>query len=463
MGYSGHQIAAGDFNDDGIQDVVYGSYGEGLKGISPQSGNVYVQYGDKIHVSMNKELRDMQVLTGENLKQSRFGWALQVLDFNLDGVDDLVVGAPLASFQNDEVPVPFDSAPDYRCYGKVYVYFGSTKTGLNTSNYISFKTTRQFSGLGSVLNKGDIDLDSHADLLIGAPYSPINVTSPLTGTVYAIKSAAHTYVGDKSEFDVSQAAYSEINGSTAYDLFGTSMSVDTNRLYVGAPGYRNSQARIKGEKGTVGCVYGYNLPLKRTFAPENIPILPVLQLVGEHHLGEFGYSMAQQFDHDYLVVGAPASTLNTSVKQGGVVYVVHNISAIYGVLCCSNVKIQTVGGAKPFERFGQRVQWIGLDADDSEDLVISAPLHSTNLNDFEKRELGAVSIYKNFRGSYSKSVFTSIDATTTFVGGYRGGRFGLSVLLLRNTTNSTFLYVSSPNASEGDFTMNGLIEVFVDV
>ena len=303
---------------------------------------------------MNKELRDMQVLTGENLKQSRFGWALQVLDFNLDGVDDLVVGAPLASFQNDEVPVPFDSAPDYRCYGKVYVYFGARKTGLKTGNYISFKTTRQFNGLGSVLNKGDIDLDSHADLLIGAPYSPINVTSPLTGTVYAIKSAAHTYVGDKSEFDVSQAAYSEINGSAAYDLFGTSMSVDTNRLYVGAPGYRNSQASIIGAKGTVGCVYGYNLPLKSTSAPENIPTTPVLQLVGEHHLGEFGYSMAQQFDHDYLVVGAPASTLNMNVKQGGVVYVVHNISAIYGVLCCSNVKIQIVGGAKPFERFGQR-------------------------------------------------------------------------------------------------------------
>ena len=146
-------------------------------------------------------------------------------------------------------------------------------------------------------------------------------------------------MGDKSEFDVSQAAYSEINGSAAYDLFGTSMSVDTNRLYVGAPGYRYSQARIKGEKGTVGCVYGYNLPLKRTFAPENIPILPVLQLVGEHHLGEFGYSMAQQFDHDYLVVGAPASTLNTSVKQGGVVYVVHNISAIY-VFCCRMSKFK---------------------------------------------------------------------------------------------------------------------------
>ena len=73
-GIPGHQITAGDFNDDGIQDVVYGSYGEGLKGVLPQSGNVYVQYGNKINDSMNKEVRDMQVLTGENLKQSRFGW-----------------------------------------------------------------------------------------------------------------------------------------------------------------------------------------------------------------------------------------------------------------------------------------------------------------------------------------------------------------------------------------------------
>ena len=56
-----------------------------------------------------------------------------------------------------------------------------------------------------------------------------------------------------------------------------------------------------------------------------------------------------------------------------------------------------------------------------------------------------------------------MNANKTVVGRYGGGRFGLSVMLLRKKTNSTILYVSSPYASEGDFTMNGLIEVFVDV
>ena len=81
-------------------------------------------------------------------------------------------------------------------------------------------------------------------------------------------------------------------------------------------------------------------------------------------------------------------------------------------------------------------------------LVVSAPLHSTNLNDFEKRELGAVSIYKNFRKSFPKPMYTSMNANKTVVGRYGGGRFGLSVMLLRKKTNSTILYVSSPYASE---------------
>ena len=72
-------------------------------------------------------------------------------------------------------------------------------------------------------------------------------------------------------------------------------------------------------------------------------------------------------------------------------------------------------------------------------------------------------IIKNFRKSFPKPMYTSMNANKTVVGRYGGGRFGLSVMLLRKKTNSTILYVSSPYASEGDFTMNGLIEVFVDV
>ena len=128
-----------------------------------------------------------------------------------------------------------------------------------------------------------------------------------------------------------------------------------------------------------------------------------------------------------------------------------------------NVKIQIVGGAKPFERFGQRVQWIGLDADDSEDLVISAPLHSTNLNDFEKRELGAVSIYKNFRKSYSKSVFTSMNATKTFVGVIEAVDLGCQLYYCVRKPIVRFCMFLRRMQVRETLLMNGLIEVFVDV
>ena len=283
----------------------------------------------------------MQVLTGENLKQSRFGWALQVLDFNLDGVDDLVVGAPLACFRMMMYLYLLIQRPIIDVMEKVYVYFGARKTGLKQ---LSLAYLLRLPGNLTVwvlfLTK-DIDLDSHADLLIGAPYSPINVTSPLTGTVYAIKSAAHTYMGNKSEFDVSQAAYSEINGSAAYDLFGTSMSVDTNRLYVGAPGYRNSQARIKGAKGTVGCVYGYNLPLKSNVCTREYSNHTSLTVGWRASFGrvwiQYGSAIRPR------LFGCWRTSINFKYEcetgRSGVCRPQH-ICNLWGVLCCSMSKFK---------------------------------------------------------------------------------------------------------------------------
>ena len=100
-----------------------------------------------------------------------------------------------------------------------------------------------------------------------------------------------------------------------------------------------------------------------------------------------------------------------------------------------------------------------LDADDGEDLVISAP-HSTNLNDFEKRELGLFPFTKTSEDLIQnqcilRKLLQHLSGVIEVVDSVVGS-------LLRNTTNSTFLYVFC-YASEGDFTMNGLIEVFVDV
>ena len=46
-------------------------------------------------------------------------------------------------------------------------------------------------------------------------------------------------------------------------------------------------------------------------------------------------------------------------------------------------------------------------------------------------------------GNLFQNQYTSMNANKTVVGRYGGGRFGLSVMLLRKKTNSTILYVSS--------------------
>eukprot|EP00943_MAST-04B_sp_MAST-4B-sp1_P000099 g99.t1 len=295
VGYLGHAIISGDFNVDGLIDIVYSAYGEGVKGSTPQSGNVYIFYGGAEHNGMK---RSPQILDGDKLKQARFGWKLEVLDLNLDGIDDLVVSAPLSSFKNVEVPVPFDSDPHYRCYGKVHVYFGQNNTGLSNGNRITYFTNKSFSVLGSTLSKGDVDLDGNDDLIIGAPYSPsVNHTEPLTGSVYVVKASIatgkkyHTTSGNNRDipiaYDISKIAYAIINGNSRYDLFGSALLVDNNRMYIGAPGHRVQRKTNTSDTVTVGCIYGYKLPL-----PQDV--LPALQIIGNEILGEFGTGLTNK-------------------------------------------------------------------------------------------------------------------------------------------------------------------------
>lgn len=470
VGYLGHAIISGDFNRDGLIDIVYSAYGEGVKGNTPQSGSVYVFYGGVEHNGLK---RSPQILNGDKLKQARFGWKLEALDLNLDGIDDLVVSAPLSSFKNAEIPVPFDSGPNYRCYGKVHVYFGQNNTGLSNGNRVTYFTNKSFSVLGSTLSKGDVDLDGNDDLIFGAPYSPsVNHAEPLTGSVYVVKASIaigkkihHNNNGKNKDtpiaYDISKIAYAVINGNSRYDLFGSAVVVDNNRMYIGAPGHRIPHKTNTSDTVTVGCVYGYKLPL-----PQDA--LPALQIIGNEILGEFGTGIAKSLNGNYLLVSAPASTLNSKVKQGGLIYVLNNIKAANGIIDLYNQRvppsskhnISTIASSTPFARFGEHLSMHDIDNNGKLDLLVSSPLYSGNALDFNKREIGALYIYKNFCTSCLNENLTSEDASIKLYGTTRGGRFGTSVYSTRNSSNNSMLFVSSPYASENNLEMNGIVEIY---
>ena len=94
--------------------------------------------------------------------RSRFGYAMVVLDFNLDGVDDLVIASPGYSgfdvHQNGSTPYGNHDNPSFHLFGRVYVLFGQrsdmfpTSVAGNKTTYIA--TSKKLRGLGQTLNIG---------------------------------------------------------------------------------------------------------------------------------------------------------------------------------------------------------------------------------------------------------------------------------------------------------------------
>ena len=92
MQYHGSALVTGDFDHDGHADVAIGAYGAGVQGETPQAGEVVVLYN-----ASSGAPRRSDVQAPHPQHSAQFGRALAVLDFNLDGVDDLAVSAPGAS------------------------------------------------------------------------------------------------------------------------------------------------------------------------------------------------------------------------------------------------------------------------------------------------------------------------------------------------------------------------------
>lgn len=95
LSYYGSAMVSGDFDGDGAADLAVGAYGEGDRATAPRSGAVWVYPGGSF--ADDAKAPSAHLTIGGELALSaiaRFGETLAVLDFNDDGIDDLVVGAP---------------------------------------------------------------------------------------------------------------------------------------------------------------------------------------------------------------------------------------------------------------------------------------------------------------------------------------------------------------------------------
>jgi Ca2+-binding RTX toxin-like protein len=157
---TGRVVAAGDFNGDGFSDLILGasSYGESNEGAA------YVVFGKQNGFS-NVALSTLDGTQGFRLvgqaTEGYAGKAVAMADFNGDGRDDLIIGAPYAAESN----------------GTVYVVFGTNASHLASASLSGIGGTNGFSITGegnsdnlgkSVANAGDVNGDGLDDLIISS-------------------------------------------------------------------------------------------------------------------------------------------------------------------------------------------------------------------------------------------------------------------------------------------------------
>ncbi|KAM9307772.1 LOW QUALITY PROTEIN: integrin alpha-8 [Gastrophryne carolinensis] len=145
--YLGYSVAVGEFTGDSEQELVAGvPRGEqnfGYVSIINSSNMVYIYN-----------------FTGDQMA-SYFGYTVAVSDVNSDGLDDVLIGAPL--FMDRE----FESNP--KEVGQVYLYLQEGPLVFKEAQVL--KGSEVFGRFGSsIANLGDVNQDGYNDVAIGSPF-----------------------------------------------------------------------------------------------------------------------------------------------------------------------------------------------------------------------------------------------------------------------------------------------------
>ena len=342
----------GDVNDDGQPDWAVGAPDSDDGGA--KKGKVYVFYGNADLAAITP-VEIIGELGGDN-----FGFSVSAAgDFNNDGVDDFIVGAPATA----------SAAPGRP--GFAYVIYGDN-SGVSTDLADATKLTGEFSGNAfgwSVTDAGDF-LGAEDCVAVGAPLNDTH------GGLDA--GAVYVYEGGSNPDNIVDHEIS-IGGTASPSQYGFAVrgvgdwgGDSLTDLAVGGP-FNNSGG---GNTGRVEIVFG------DAFGPSTTGDRYVL---GEVSGDQFGYSLARIWDFtqngsDDVLIGAPyhdqpaADCGKGYVFEGG-----STATSAADLEIKGNVPMKT--GAEANDYYAWSVASAGdFDGDGNKDLAVGAP-EGNKLND----------------------------------------------------------------------------------
>ena len=346
---SGRSVSgAGDVNGDGINDLIIGAPYADISSSYSAEGESYVIFG-----SLN--LGNSGSIELDQLDSSNNGFVVLGIDeddnsgrsvsgagdVNGDGIDDLIIGAPNASYINY-----------YGYQGASYVVFGDSNLEnsgsieldqLNGSNGFVIPGANNYDNFGrSVSSAGDFNGDGIDDLIIGAPYADVSYRYSREGASYLIFGSSN--LGNSGSVELDQLDGSNgfvISGVDNNDNLGRSVSSagDINGdgiddIIIGAPN-ADSRNYYYGSKGESYIIFGS----RDSFAPNlnladlnNLDNIDSLIVSGIDNGDNLGTSVSGAGDIngdgvDDVIIGAPIADPNGN-NNAGESYIVFGIAPL---------------------------------------------------------------------------------------------------------------------------------------
>jgi len=279
----------GDFNDDGLDDLLIGAPLLDVDGLA-DAGGAYLLYGRDYPADAFPPLFDLgdvsigegKILLGVDEDERSGSELVQIKDVNGDGVDDIVVGAP----------------SKYYSAGGGYVLYGEPDSPSVIEELGDLDGTNGFELLppagvyGSsgqaVASVGDMNGDGIAELVVGTPRQSAGGRYS-TGVTYVIFGRDGGFPADVEIDDLDGTNGFAIEGALEFDVSGRSLdSGDLNGdglgdIVIGAPyGYGDGVLR---EAGRVYVLFG-----------DDGPFPPVVQLSDLD--GSNGFTIVGAGDYD---------------------------------------------------------------------------------------------------------------------------------------------------------------------